>query len=781
MSERNAGRRSGPDREPAEVPRLDLSVDFPEPDLAAWRREAERLLAGAPFDRKLRTATPEGFTLEPLYTESDRAPLDFARSLPGEPPYVRGAHLLGYHLDPWEVAQELPFPDPAEYGRALRQDLKNGQTAAVLVLDAAGRAGLDPDQADVSLAGRSGTSLSAREDLEAAFSGIDLENTTVLLHAGAAALPAAALFFAHLRRSGADLARVRGSFGTDPLADALAGATLPLEAAYDRLAALTAWLEAQTRPGDYRARSLVAWGARWHEAGANAAQELAYTLGSAVQTLREMEARGLSPEIAATRLLFGFAVGPRFLVELAKLRAARMLWARVCEACGFENPPASMWIHARTGARHLSALDPHTNLLRATTESLSAVLGGCDSLTVLPYDAPLGLPSPRARRLARNTQLILRDESRFDLVIDAAGGAHAVEALTDRLAEQAWTVFRRIEEQGGMRRFLESGEPQTQAAEAQARARRAVATRREVIVGANQYPGPSVPEPDPGDEQRAERRPQPAATPRPARGRADDALEELRRAGRSRVSAGPDAPAAAALFEAAVQAAERGGTLGELASALEAAPPQPAPGGNGGSRRTAGQSATQRSNVPVLPALQTGRLATDFEELRTRARALRGGTKAGSARTGTAPAAGRPGSPQVWLLRIGPPAEYQPRLEFTRAFFALAALDVAEGEGFDAPAEGIEAARRSGAPIVAIVSTDDRYPASVPEIARSLKAAGPPALLLAGLPADESVVAAYRAAGVDEFLHLRCDAPSILSALLDALAARAAESKGGRP
>ena len=187
MSERNAGRRSGPDREPAEVPRLDLRVDFPEPDLAAWRREAERLLAGAPFDRKLRTATPEGFTLEPLYTESDRAPLDFARSLPGEPPYVRGAHLLGYHLDPWEVAQELPFPDPAEYGRALRQDLKNGQTAAVLVLDAAGRAGLDPDQADVSLAGRSGTSLSAREDLEAAFSGIDLENTTVLLHAGAAA------------------------------------------------------------------------------------------------------------------------------------------------------------------------------------------------------------------------------------------------------------------------------------------------------------------------------------------------------------------------------------------------------------------------------------------------------------------------------------------------------------------------------------------------------------------------------------------------------------------
>ena len=754
-----------PERAETGLPDLDHAADFPVPDLDTWRTEAVAALKGASFEKRLLTPLSEGITLQPLYTAANSAGSAGAESFPGAAPFVRGARTLGHRLDPWEIVQELPYATPGNLNEALRQDLAHGQTAAVLIFDAAGRQGLDPDDAPAGKIGLGGTSIATLADLDQALSGIDLEHVPVFLHAGPAVLPAAVLLAALLRRRGQDVTRLRGSIGTDPLANALAArAAFDLVRMHDDLATLTAWAEQQASP----VKTLTAWGARWHDAGANAVEELAWTLASAVQTLRAMEARGIPPAQATTRFLLGFAVGSRFLVEIAKLRAARLLWARVTEACGCPEAAGSVFILARTASANLSAIDPHTNILRTTTEALSAVLGGCDGLTVLPYDRPLGLPSERARRVARNTQLILREESRFDRVIDAAGGAWALESLTSELAEKAWRLFREVESEGGLCRLLETGRPQAHAAEAAEGRRRAVASRREILVGVNQYPNLGEPAPIqqlPAVEAIVAER---VATLRRHRDDARRVASEasLRRVAalagqvRSDAAAGqvPGAGGRTEIIEAAVAAALCGATLGGIFAALH-----PASSEDTGSSEPA-QLGREGGSVPGprlvrFPPLAARRLSADFEALRIEVRNLRA---AAESRGQTAP--------EVFLANLGPHAAYLPRLEFARSFFALAGFSV-EGDGqFDAPGLAAKAAARCGARIACIVSTDDHYAEAVPVLAAALKLARPGMrVLLAGLPAEQEQVEAWRRAGVDEFIHLRADAHAILAALVGSI------------
>ena len=730
-----------PDHNETGLSDFDRVTDFPVPNLEAWRAEVVAALGGASFEKKLLTPLPEGIMLRPLYTGADSAGLAGVDSFPGEAPFVRGAKTLGHRLDPWEIVQELPYATPGEFNQAWQQDLAHGQTAAVLLLDAAGRHGRDPDTAPAGEIGLGGTSIATLTDLDLALSGIDVEHVPVFLHAGAAALPAAAFLAALLRRRGQDVTRLRGSIGADPVAEALAAGTpFDIGRLYDDLAALTAWADQLASP----VKTLAASGARWHDAGANAVEELAWTLASAVQTLRAMEARGLPPAQAAARFLLGFAVGPRFLVEIAKLRAARLLWARVPEACGCAVAAGSVFLLARTAMANLSAIDPHTNILRTTTEALSAVLGGCDGLTVLPYDRPLGLPSERARRVARNTHLILREESRFDRVIDAAGGAWALESLTSELAEKAWRLFRDVESEGGLCCLLETGRPQARVAEAAEGRRKAIASRREILVGVNQYPnlGEAAPIPQFPDVEAIV-----AERVTALRRHRDDAphVGSERLLHRVAALAGRDRSDAATgqvsregnrseIVEAAVEAARRGATLGELSTALH---PVPGP------------------SLVRFPPLSVRRLSDDFEALRTEVHDLR-----------TAAESRGEVAPEIFLASIGPHAAYMPRLEFTRSFFALAGFTV-EGDGqFDDPDLAAEAAARCGARVACIVSTDDRYPEIVPELADALKRARPGMrVLLAGLPAEPERVEAWRRAGVDEFIHLRADAHAILTAV----------------
>ncbi len=732
------------ERAPVKPSDFDHATRFPALDLEAWRAEASAALKGATIEKRLLTPLCEGVVMRPLYTEADEKASVSTASLPGEVPFLRGTRSLGHRLDPWEIVQELPYADPEEFNAALRDDLAHGQSAAVILFDAAGRRGLDPDRAPVADVGRGGTSIATMADLDHALSGIDLERVPLFLHAGAAALPSTALLLALLQRRGQDASRLRGSLGTDPIADALAsGAPFDLERLHDDLSVLTAWAEQQA----CGVKTLTAWGARWHEAGASPVEELAWTIASAVETLRAMEARGIPPARAAARFLLGFGVGTQFLVEVAKLRAARLLWARVTEACGCPEAAGSVFILARTAGVNLSAIDSHTNILRTTTEALAAVWGGCDGLTVLPYDLPLGSRSEPARRLARNTHLMLREESRFDRVIDPAGGAWALESLTGDIAEQAWRLFREVEEEGGLGRLLETGRPQARVAEEAAGRRKAIATRREILVGVNQYPNPGEPAPNPKmphlDSIRA-RRVEALRQHRQASAHAGSEgslkrMAELGGQARARTASKPDPQIAGEeeLVAAAAAAALRGATLGEIAAALH-----PVPG----------------SRLVRFAPLAVHRLSSDFETLRMEVGKHHSASPRGEA------------SPDVYLANLGPVAEYRPRLEFIRSFFALAGLRVEGDAQFDDPVRAAAAALESGAPAICIVSTDDRYPEAVPLVAAALKRGRPAArVLLAGLPSEAERAEEWRSAGVDEFIHLRCDAHAVLSALTGSL------------
>ncbi len=713
-------RSSGGPPPPAEERLLD---DFPVPGLQEWERECAHLLGGASFAQKLLTPTYEGITLRPLYVREDVAGLPHLDSLPGAAPYLRGTHPLGHLEAPWWVAQELPHPDYETFNRCLRHDLERGQTAVNLLLDEATQAGRDPDQAAAGEVGNGGTSIASVIGLDKALAGVDLGRLPLLVQAGSAALPFAALVVALLRRRGQDPAVLRGSLGMDPLCGLAQHGTLPLslQRAYDELALLTRWAKDHAP----RVRTVAAYGFPWHEGGGSAVQELAFTLAAAVQHLRELQQRGLGIQDVGPRLLFGLEVGPQFFLEIAKLRAARLLWARVAEACGGDATARQVFLHVRTSPVSLTALDPWVNILRGTTEAFAAIVGGCDSLHVAPFDAALGLPGELARRLARNTQLVLREEAHFDRVVDPAGGSWYVETLTAELAEKAWALFQEIERQGGLISALAKELPQRQVAATAEQRRRNAATRRDVLVGVNRYPNAAeispvaeVPDLAAFHAARSERLQDLRTSGEHARNL--EVLEKLEAV----LESSP-----AAQFEAVVEAAARGATIGELTWALRHG----------------------EDDRPVVLPVRSFRAAADFEALRHRVEAWR----QRSVRT-----------PQVFLANLGPPAGYMPRLDFARSFFQIGGFAVAGESWFATAAEAAAAALASGAPVVVIVSNDARYPEVVPPLAAALQQGeAPPWVMLAGRPGDHE--ARFAAAGVDDFIHRHSDVLAVLGALAE--------------
>lgn len=706
-----------------------LLAEFPPASLEQWHEEVVKLLKGAPFEKKMLTPTYEGITLKPLYSQSDVSTLSAKDAMPGGAPFTRGARLLGYQERPWWVAQELPYPTYDELNQALCLDLERGQTAVNLLLDRATQAGLDPDMAGSGEVGAGGTSIASVIGLARALGGIDLESVPILVQPGSAALPFAALLVAYLRRQGKEISRLQGALGMDPLCGLVAHGELPVSIAraYDELATLTRWA-ATNAP---QVTTVSAYGFVYHDSGGTAVQELAFTLAVAVEHLRQLEARGVGVETAAPRMLFGLSVGSHFFMEVAKLRAARVLWARVVQASGGSEDAARMRLHARCSSWNKTAFDPHTNILRATTEAFAAVLGGCDSLHVVPFDEPLGLPSELARRIARNTQTILRDEVHLDALIDPAGGSWAVEALTAEVAEKAWALFGEIEAAGGMLAALEAGTPQRAVAEVAAERAKAIAGRREPVLGVNIYPNPSESLP-------VRRLPDLAALHAARSARLQElrcsqehtenvrVLESLQHILESR----PEE-----LFEALVDAASKGATIGEFSKTLR----------------------TSDGPRPRVAPVRIHRGAEQLEALRESVLTWR---------------QGQVEQTQVFVAAVGTLAEIMPRLDFTRGFFQVGGLAVDAGRTFATAAQAEEAAMVSEAPIVVVLATDERYPGLVPELAPALKRARPDlTLVLAGYPKDH--VEAFKQAGIDEFIHVRSDVHATLAAMTERIGVRA--------
>ncbi|MEV5952540.1 methylmalonyl-CoA mutase subunit beta [Streptomyces sp. NPDC051987] len=471
---------------------LSLAAEFPDATHEQWQRLVEGVLrksgkevSGAAAEDALSTTLEDGLRTRPLYTARDAAP---DPGLPGFAPYVRGGRPEGAVTGGWDVRQRhAAAPDGA-----VLTDLENGVTSLWL------------------LVGRGGIPVT---ELARALDGVYLDLAPVVLDAGRDTEAAAAELFRLYDAKGVGPAAVRGNLGADPLGyQARTGESVD----FAPVAALTRRVAAEF-PG---LRTLTVDALPYHEAGGSAAQELGASLATGVAYLRELTEAGLGVEQALGQLEFRYAATADQFLTIAKLRAARRLWARVAEVSGAAGAGAQLQ-HAVTSPVMMSRRDPWVNMLRTTVATLAAGVGGADSVTVLPFDHAIGLPDAFARRIARNTSTILIEESHLARVIDPAGGSWYVERLTDELAHAAWEFFRTVERDGGQAAVLRSGRLRTDLATTWAERSKKLARRREPITGVSEFPllaeKPVVREPAP--------EPPSGGLPRVRR---DEAYEELR-------------------------------------------------------------------------------------------------------------------------------------------------------------------------------------------------------------------------------------------------------------
>lgn len=695
-----------------------LLDEFPPADGEQWRKVVETELKGAPFDKKMFTPTPEGIMLKPIYRREDAANLPHLSSLPGLPPFVRGSTPAGWLQKPWDISQEIHCSNSAEFNHVARNSLSRGLNALNMVLDKATRHGLDPDWASPGDVGCGGLSIATVEDLEKALEGIDPRSVSLLVRSGASAMPFAALLAALMKKRKQPASSLRGCVEMDPLGVLSHEGSLPqsLPGAYREMAALTRWAAASAP----NLQTICVHSRAWHEAGGSATQELAFTLATGVEYLREMSGHGLEADTVGPRFRFAVTVGENFFMEIAKLRALRLVWSRAVEAFGGGPAAQRAFIHVRTSFWNKTVYDAHNNILRATVEAFAGAVGGCDSMQVGAFDEVFRQPDDFSQRLARNTQLILQKECELAHVIDPAGGSWYVESLTFDLAGRAWSLFQEIEKRGGMAAALKAGFPQEAVAKTAAERIKSARQRRQSIVGINQYANTREKAPE-----------LPGVAPEPFHQRRVRQIASYRTALEDEESRVVLAKLAAMiglkdaeLFAASVEAAEAGATLGEIVRALRIHDPR---------------------CEPVKPVLLT-RPAASFEGLRAAAGRF-------------AARHGRP--PRVFLCNMGDLKDYKVRADFSRGFFAAGGFEAVSNGAFSNPDAAALAFVKSEAPVAVICSTDERYPDLVPLLAGAIRAQKPGAIIvLAGQPPDQ--IEAHKRSGVHEFIHVRADAVELL-------------------
>nr|VFK17628.1 MAG: methylmalonyl-CoA mutase [Candidatus Kentron sp. LPFa] len=693
--------------------------EFPIPSYEEWRQTAEKALKGGAFEKRLVTKTYEDIDLQPMYQQDALKGISHVDSLPGFAPYARSTSLLGHQGKPWEVTQELPYATPAEFNAALRADLELGQTAINLALDQAALMGEDADSDVGDDVGKGGVSIASLEDMEQAFQGIDLTKTHFLMQAGTEGIPIASLLFAMIRKQGKSIQDLDGCIGMDPLGSLARDGHLPrpLNGVYDGMAQITRWATANAP----KLHTITIQGHPYHDGGASATQELGFALATAVEYLRQVQLRGPGIDEVAPRIVFSFSLGANFFMEVAKLRAARIAWAKIVKAFGGNEESQKMKIHSRTSAWTKTLYDPHVNMLRTTTEAFSGVLGGVDSMHIAPYDEVAGAPTDFSRRVARNAHTILREETNIPATIDPSGGSWYIESLTDTVAKKSWKIFQDIEKEGGMFEALEKGIPQQKISEIADKRASDAAKRKAIFVGTNMYANID-------DKPLQSTTREDALALQAKRAGEIIAYRKTRDANACKSALDKLAQAEPAdVVEAAIEAARVGATLGEIGTTL----------------------AAEDAFDTVMKPIPIHRGAEAYE-------ALRQATKAYTEKNGE--------SPKIFSANMGPIPQHKARADFSRGFLEVGGFHVIGNDGFETVEDAARAAKDSGATIVVICSTDKTYPDLVPPLTKLLKDNDPKVtVLLAGYPKDH--IDAFKKAGVDDFIFLGANCLGLLQKL----------------
>ncbi len=456
------------------------------PAVARWRRRAETELRGRPLD-DLTVETPERIPIKPLYTAADLAELDHLGTMPGEAPFVRGPRSTMYTNRPWTIRQYAGFSTAEESNRFYRANLAAGQKGLSVAFDLATHRGYDSDhERVVGDVGKAGVAIDSVEDMKILFDEIPLDRMTVSMTMNGAVLPVLACYIVAGEEQGVTPDQLAGTIQNDILKEFMVRNTYiyPPEPSM-RIVADIIGFTADQMP---KFNSISISGYHMLEAGASADLELAYTLADGIEYVRAALARGLDIDAFAPRLSFFFGIGMDFFMEVAKLRAARLLWAELMSQFSPQNPQSSMLrTHCQTSGVSLTEQDPYNNVVRTTVEAMSAVLGGTQSLHTNAFDEALGLPTDTSARVARNTQLILAEESGITRTVDPLAGSYYVEHLTSELANRARTIMAEVEEAGGMTQAINQGLPKLRIEEAAARRQARADRGLDVIVGVNKY------------------------------------------------------------------------------------------------------------------------------------------------------------------------------------------------------------------------------------------------------------------------------------------------------
>ncbi|TQV70637.1 methylmalonyl-CoA mutase [Denitrobaculum tricleocarpae] len=534
-------------------------------NLEDWKTLASKELKGGD-PASLEKKTPDGLLRKPLYTAAD-VPGDAAAEMPGVAPFTRGVKATMYAGRPWTIRQYAGFSTAEESNAFYRKNLAAGQKGLSVAFDLATHRGYDSDHPRVvGDVGKAGVAIDSVEDMKILFDGIPLDQMSVSMTMNGAVIPVLAMFIVAGEEQGVDRSQLSGTIQNDILKEFMVRNTYIYPPAPSmRIISDIIVYTAQEMP---KFNSISISGYHMQEAGSTLAQELAFTLADGMEYVRAAMSRGLDVDAFAGRLSFFFCIGMDFFMEVAKLRAARQLWAKIMTDFGAKSERSKMLrTHCQTSGVSLTEQDPYNNVVRTAFEAMAAVLGGTQSLHTNSFDEAIALPTEFSARIARNTQLILQHETGVTDVVDPLGGSYYIERLTQDLVDEAWSMIQEVEALGGMTKAVEQGLPKMRIEEAAAKRQASVDQRETVVVGVNKYTLENEPPVDILDIDNVKVRDAQIArlekikkTRNPAACKAAlDALEAAAESGEGN------------LLEFAVTAAKARATLGEISSAMERA------------------------------------------------------------------------------------------------------------------------------------------------------------------------------------------------------------------
>jgi len=462
-------------------------ADFPKKSLEDWQTLATRERKGKPVE-DLVWKTPEGIDVKPLYTAADLEGLDHVDSLPGMAPFVRGPKATMYAGRPWTVRQYAGFSTAEASNAFYRKNLEAGQAGLSVAFDLATHRGYDSDHPRVvGDVGKAGVAIDSIADMKILFDGIPLDKMSVSMTMNGAVLPVMAMYIVAAEEQGVPPEKLAGTLQNDILKEFMVRNTYIYPPTPSmRIVSDIIGYTSEHMP---KFNSISISGYHMQEAGATCAQELAYTIADGIEYVRTAIASGLDVDTFAPRLSFFFAIGMNFFMEVAKLRAARVLWSTLMaeKFAPQDNRSLMLRTHCQTSGVSLTAKDPYNNIMRTTIEALAATLGGTQSLHTNSFDEALALPTEFSARIARNTQLVLQEETGITRVVDPLAGSYYVESLTNELVTEARKLIDEVEEMDGMTKAVESGMPKMRIEEASALRQARIDRGEEVIVGVNKY------------------------------------------------------------------------------------------------------------------------------------------------------------------------------------------------------------------------------------------------------------------------------------------------------